>query len=63
MPIIIKNWECPCKDCKFYGVGRSVLHFCKRLNQEIAQHKGNSFHYAGQWIIPCGKEFRLFKEK
>lgn len=63
---MIKN--CPCENCKFYTYGKDFgnyieLHYCERLKKSIVQHRGNSYHSSGTWIIPCGKDMYFFKKK
>lgn len=61
MPMIIKN-KCPCEGCKFYTYGKQHPnpnaydeHYCEKKEKSIIQHSGNGYHYAGQWVIPCGR--------
>ena len=58
--IITNNYECPCKDCKFYVHGKKHPnpnaydeHYCEKKQKAIRRHNGNSFHYKNQWILPC----------
>lgn len=59
--------KCPCENCKYYVYGKrhsnfaSDLHFCERKYRAIYQHRGNSFHSACTWIIPCGRDMYLFE--
>lgn len=58
--------KCPCENCKYYIYGKDFgncieLHYCERLKKSIIQHRGNTFHSSGTWIIPCGKDMNLFK--
>lgn len=56
MAIIFKN-KCPCIGCKYLTISKvSFNYFCNKKKQYVQQHHGNSFHSAGQWIIPCGKD-------
>lgn len=62
--------SCPCENCKYYVYGKRHPnpnaydeHYCERLHKAIYQHRGNAYHYSGQWIIPCGFEQNLFKRK
>lgn len=62
--MIIHRNECPCIECAYYESGKyNNAHYCNRVNESIDQHRGNAFHRAGQWIIPCGAQQRLFKHK
>ena len=54
--------NCPCEECKHYGHTETSLHFCKKKQLSIVQHRGNAFHSAGTWIFPCGWGMRLFEE-
>lgn len=56
MPMIIKN-ECPCIGCKHLTFSNvSYEYWCKKKDQTVTQHRGNEFHHAGQWLIPCGRD-------
>ena len=63
MPMIIKN-ECPCNGCFYLTWSTtSYVYWCNKKQQSIVQHNGNGVHYTGQWLIPCGKDMRYYKEK
>ena len=58
--------DCPCKRCKYYVYGKNHgncidLHYCEKLHKSIIEHHGNSFHSAGTWLIPCGRDMNFFK--
>lgn len=61
--------DCPCEKCRFYINGKRHsnlaydLHYCERKHRAIYQHRGNAYHRAGVWIIPCGKDMYLFETK
>ena len=61
--MIIHKRECPCADCAYYIYDVPHGHYCNRVESSIVQHRGNGFHYAGQWIIPCGGNFSLYRRR
>lgn len=62
MPMIIKN-ECPCKGCKYLTVSNvSYKYWCKKKEQSVVQAHSNAAHSDGQWMIPCGRYMRNYKE-
>ena len=57
--------ECPCENCKYYvkykqhpNPNAIDLHYCERKKQAIIRHRGNAYHYNGQWLIPCGADMK-----
>ena len=65
-----KMINCPCENCRYYTYGKQHPnpnaydeHYCERLHKPINQHRGNTHHYSGQWIIPCGFEKQLFQRE
>lgn len=62
MPMIIKN-ECPCIGCVYLTFSKvSNVNWCKKKDQSIVQAYGNSAHSDGQWLIPCGKDMRSYRD-
>lgn len=60
--------EIICETCVYYTYGKDHgncidLHYCEKKQKAIYQHKGNAFHTAGQWIIPCNRYLYIKKHK
>ena len=63
--MIIHKRDCPCADCMYYESNKNgtIAHYCNKVGVSISQHHGSAFHSAGQWLIPCGAEFKMYKSK
>lgn len=64
----MSGYDCPCKTCVYYTNGKQHPnpnafdeHYCEKKQKAIVRHKGNSFHFAGQWILPC--DYHLYIER
>ena len=62
MPIIMRD-DCPCQNCKYYTSTEYYTDWCAKKKKSIIQHRGNAYHHAGAWLIPCGGDMSLFEKK